>query len=149
MASTEDQTDTTAVVVGTPETDPSGTSAARASARPRRSRAKATAAAADLTRPLAGTAVAAALTDAGRANLTRLYDDPELVAQALALYEAPASVGGADRDIEVRTDINFRCGAGALARLTAPQRRAGATNSRTAMSRWEPCTSGTSNMCLA
>lgn len=85
-----------------------------------RGSAKATAAAADLTRPLAGTAVAAALTDAGRANLTRLYDDPELVAQALALYEAPASVGGADRDIEVRTDINFRCGAGALARLHSP-----------------------------
>ncbi|OPZ56758.1 MAG: Ribonuclease G [bacterium ADurb.BinA028] len=105
MASTEDQTDTTAVVVGTPETDPSGTSAARASARPRRSRAKATAAATVETATADGATETAQATDAPAVDATDAGTTPvkktarrtrKAAAPAQAPTAAPSGVGDSD-----------------------------------------------------
>lgn len=70
-------------------------------------------AASDANRPLAGALPETPLSDAGRKILADFYTDPNLRADALALYLAP---GAGNRDIAASTDINFRCGAVALAR---------------------------------
>lgn len=82
-----------------------------------RGSAKAIAAAADPARPLASTGHGAPLGDVGREMLRGLYGDTGLFEAATALY-----AGGrqdTDADIAVSTDINFRCGAMAFARLHA------------------------------
>lgn len=81
------------------------------------SNAKAMAAADNQLRPLALSSRGDAFTDAGREMLRAFYGDGALFAKALALYEDENRIGDTDRDIDMSTDVNLRCGAGLSSRL--------------------------------